>query len=503
MAITDLKNIENINLRTETKGQLIESKDLNIFKSSAAVISQFGQSKNDVIEFRLYDKANNLLTQKDNKKVKYIKYIEFNNYLKTGIDSNGEKVYSVDIEKLILDSGNGNGEYRVSLNFVKNKLGTDNETEKVWIEEISPSRKEIRVLPLLKDGSNYNSIIEKRYKSFGNNTAELRSSVSKVTQKIDSIQLQITKIIDDYFTSKYGLNYVDTIKKDFGINNNWDFVKTKILTDFKESLLNQINGKEYKLGAPSFGSPINQKLDFDEYEEFTPYIQQRLTEAIDYNLKYFVETKFPPSVQEEINNSDEVKLLESLIEKPLVSKSIIEGKPAVRKLPPDTLMELLKGVKKVDGGLTIDVTDPATGKQITIKATTPEELASKISDIKPYKASPNDPALPTTNPARKSIQDTISAVNNKIDETKQQINDAINKANELKEKGTKAIADAQAAANKIAGLKDEALGKIGDLKGKADELKGKATEGLNKVKGLLKKPKKKIGQSKFKIPKIF
>lgn len=503
MAITDLKNIENINLKTETKGQLIDSKDLNIFKSSAAVINQFGKSKNDVIEFRLYDKTNNLLTQKDNKKVRYVKYTEFNNYLKTSIDQNGEKVFSIDIEKLILDSGNGNGEYRVSLNFVKNQLGTDNESEKVWIEEISPSRKEIRVLPLLKDGSQYNDIIKKRYISFAKNTAEIRSSLDKVIKKIDSIKLQITKIIDDYFAEKYGVNYVNSIKKDFGLGNSWDFIKENIISDFEQSLIFQINGRDYKLGSPSYGQQTNQQFDFDEYEEFTPYIIQRLTEAINYNLQYIAETKFPASVQTEINNSDEVKLLESLIEKPLVSTSIIQGKPAVRKELPPALSELIKSIQKSDDGVMIKVTDPITGKEKIIKETTPEALIAKLNDVKPYKASPNDPSIPTTDPARKTIQDTINAVNDKIDSTKQQINDAINKANELKDKGAKALKDAQAAANKIAGLKDEALGKIGDLKGQADALKGQATEGLNKVKGLLKKPKKKIGASKFKIPKIF
>jgi hypothetical protein len=502
MAITDLKNIENINLKTESKGQLIESKDLNIFKSSAAIINQFGQSKNDVIEFRLYDKSNNLLTQTDNKKVKYIKHTEFNNYLKTSVDSNGEKIFSVDVEKLIFDSGNGNGEYRVSLNFVKNKLGTDNDLEKVWIEEISPSRKEIRVLPLLKDGSSYNNVIKKRYESFSKNTAELRSNLNNLLQKIDSIKLQITSIIDNYFLFKYGPNYVNSIKKDFGVGNSWDFIKQSIISDFEKSLQYQIDGKEYRLGSPRYGVSTYEKLDMDEYEEFTPYIVQRLTEAIEYNLKYFVETKFSPSVQSQINDSEEIKLLQSLIEKPLNSSSTIEGKPATKKMPDGNLLELIKGTDKNATTKTITIKDPITGKETIVKETSPESVLSKVTDVKPYKGSPNDPVNPNTNPERKGILDTINSVSSEIDATKQKINDAINKANELKNKGTQALADAQNAVNKIAGLKDEVLGKADALKGQADALKGKATDALNKIKNL-KKPKKKIGQSKFKIPKIF
>ena len=63
MAIKDFKNIEKINQELESTAQLIKPADLNIFKTTAKRVDDFGLSKNDAIEFRLYDISNNLLEQ--------------------------------------------------------------------------------------------------------------------------------------------------------------------------------------------------------------------------------------------------------------------------------------------------------------------------------------------------------------------------------------------------------------------------------------------------------
>ena len=503
MAITDLKNISDINTRVDTKGQLVESKDLNIFKSSAAVINQFGQSKNDVIEFRLYDKSNNLLTQTNNKKVRYIKSTEFNEYLNSSVDQNGEKIYSINVEKLITDSGNGEGEYRVSLNFVKNKLGTDNEYEKVWIEEISPSRKEIRVLPLLKDGSAYNSTITKRYTGFQQNYTELRSSTQKLLNKIDSIELQVSFLIDEYFSSKYGVTYVDNIKKNFGLATSWVYLKEQILKDFKQSITNQINGRDYKLGSPLYGQTSFEKMDLDEFEEFTPYIVARLRDSIEYNMRNVNPVKFTPSVQNEINNSPEVAILESLIEKPYISNSNIGADSAPKKEVNGQLSELIRQ-KELPTPKTKEVWNDVTKKYDTIPTTGPEEVLSKVNDVKQYSTNQNEATQQGVSPTRQSITDTISNVKGQVDDVKAKITGTIDKANELKQKGAEALSAAQGAVDKIAGLKGELTGKVDALKGQADAAIGNAKGAVDKVKGLLKKkPKKMIGASKFKTPKLF
>ena len=125
MAINDFKNIENINLNLDSTAQLVDSKDLAIFKTSAKNNTDFGMSENDVIEFRIYDISNNLLEQTGGKSIRHIHKNDISKYLKSEIDSKTqEKVYDIDVEKLVRESGYENGEYKVAFNFLKNHLGT-------------------------------------------------------------------------------------------------------------------------------------------------------------------------------------------------------------------------------------------------------------------------------------------------------------------------------------------------------------------------------------------
>ena len=73
------------------------------------------------------------------------------------------------------------------------------------------------------------------------NWYQIQIIYNKDLQKIDSIQLEISNVIEDYFKSKYGVNYTNTIKKDFGIGNNWDFVKKQIIFSFLRNFVNQVD----------------------------------------------------------------------------------------------------------------------------------------------------------------------------------------------------------------------------------------------------------------------
>ena len=131
MAINDFKNIESINLNLDSTAQLVDSKDLTIFKTGAKNITDFGMSKNDVIEFRVYDISNNLLEQTNGIKVRYIHKNDLPKYLKSDVDpQTQELIYDIDVEKLIREAGYGNGEFKVSFNFLKNYVGTENKKQR-------------------------------------------------------------------------------------------------------------------------------------------------------------------------------------------------------------------------------------------------------------------------------------------------------------------------------------------------------------------------------------
>jgi hypothetical protein len=319
MAIKDFKNIENINLNLDSTAQLVSSKDLNVFKTIAKNVTDFGMSKNDVIEFRLYDLANNLLQQTNGVMVRYIHKDNLTKYLKSDIDPlTQEKVFDIDVEKLVNDAGYGNGEFNVVFNFVKNYIGLDDKKQRVWIHEISPSRTEIRIQPLITTDVVQNAKINSRYNSFIDNALELRENIELIKKQIDSIQLQISDLIDNYLIQQHGPNWLSVVKKDFKFGNDSQYkaFKEKIFTDFKQSLYNQFDGKEYKLGNSNYGQLSSQPLDLDEFyntKQVQTLLINRLSDSIDFNMKNITFIDYPQSIKDVLKNKVDNQLLQSLL----------------------------------------------------------------------------------------------------------------------------------------------------------------------------------------------
>lgn len=327
MAINDFKNIENINLNLDSTAQLVNSKDLAIFKTSAKNNTDFGMSNNDVIEFRIYDISNNLLEQTGGNKVRYIHKNDMSKYLKSEIDSKTqEKIYDIDVEKLIRESGHENGEYKVAFNFLKNHLGTENSKQRVWIHEVSPSRTEIRVMPLLTNDVKQNQTITYRYNTFLNKGKELKNILTLIKNKIDSLELSISTIIDNYFVSKHGQIWLDVVKRDFqfGSDNKYTNFKQKIFKDFKNSVNYQLEGKEFDITSPTYGKTPIQKLDVDEYfhkQQIDTILLNRLSESIEYNSKFISQIKIPQSIINESNKKQGSLALQSLLDTNYQAKS--------------------------------------------------------------------------------------------------------------------------------------------------------------------------------------
>lgn len=327
MAINDFKNIENINLNLDSTAQLVDSKDLAIFKTSAKNNTDFGMSSNDVIEFRIYDISNNLLEQTGGNSVRYIHKNDMSKYLKSEIDSKTqEKIYDIDVEKLVRESGHENGEYKVAFNFLKNHLGTENSKQRVWIHEVSPSRTEIRVMPLLTNDATQNQKITYRYNTFLNKGKELKNIIGLIKNTIDSLELSISTIIDNYFISKHGQIWLNVVKRDFqfGNDNKYTNFKQKIFKDFKNSVNYQLEGKDFDITSPTYGKAPIQKLDIDEYfdkPQIDTILLNRLSEAIEFSSKFISQIKIPQSVTNESNKKEGSLVLQSLLDTNYKAKS--------------------------------------------------------------------------------------------------------------------------------------------------------------------------------------
>jgi hypothetical protein len=329
MAINDFKNIENINLNLDSTAQLVDSKDLTIFKTGVKNITDFGMSDNDVIEFRVYDISNNLLEQTDGIKVRYIQKNDLPKYLKSDIDRiTQEKIFDIDVEKLIRESGYGNGEFKVSFNFLKNYVGTNNKnTPQIWIHEVSPSRTEIRIMPLLSNDVISNQTIINRYNAFADNTGEFVEIINIIKNTIDLIETNISDLIDNYFVSKNGQLWLDKIVSDYKFNNlKYTTFKQKIYSDFK------------KLVYTTIDSNLFNKYEFYEKTQIDTLLNNKLAEAIELNAKTIAQYDIPQILKDSTKTKNDSQILQSLLNTNYITKSKLTQNDKLGKVKPNAII---------------------------------------------------------------------------------------------------------------------------------------------------------------------
>jgi hypothetical protein len=239
MALTNYKTIEN------RKGYLVKEDDRKVFESGTQK-TNFGLGVDDHIEFILYDSNDNQLPQGDSQSL--VRYISVNDessrkYFLTSDNKEtrkgGAQEFIVDIERLIKEAGYSNGVFKTSTTIVNRRIGKDNSSQnQLWIQEISPSRTEIRVLPLNPRG-NINKDLEKRYSVFTKDSQFRDDAIYFVDQFIEKVKVE--NVLRNFISSKgkvtSGQNYINLLKREFGINNFQDFVR-RIEEDWKKSLKN-------------------------------------------------------------------------------------------------------------------------------------------------------------------------------------------------------------------------------------------------------------------------
>jgi hypothetical protein len=280
MSITKYTNIDSINNNSTNEGKFIDDKDLFILSKNEIEKADFGNSRYDVMEVSVYDINNNLLPHKSGNNVAYIKKGDIQKYLYNITNKGGQKELAIDIEKLLNALGFKNGILKVNINFVKQKVGSENELTKVWIQEVSPSRNEIRILPLKTKDSNINSITNRQFKNLKSLNKDF---LYYKTSILDSL---LTKI-DSYLESKFGKDFFAILRKDFGLTK-FDTFRTKIFEDFKLSVGYYLTNKYYIIGESTFGKQSETRFDDFEvydYNVMLSEIQKILNNCIDINSK--------------------------------------------------------------------------------------------------------------------------------------------------------------------------------------------------------------------------
>lgn len=257
MSIDNFKNIE------ERKGYLVETEDRKIFEKEIGK-SFFGAGIGDMIEFILYDSSDNQLPQGDSGKL--VRYINLNDsniseYFLISNNQNGKKLndaseFVVDIEKLIREAGYSNGIFKTQVTLLNKRIGIeDSSSDKLWIHEISPSRTEIRVLPIKNKGRGEPELL-KRYETFTQNGNFRDDTIYFAKAFIEGIDVQLA--LENFLKSKGrvsdGRTYIELIKQEFKISNF-----EKLLVDIKEKFVESMNyyidGYEWSITSNRYGKP--------------------------------------------------------------------------------------------------------------------------------------------------------------------------------------------------------------------------------------------------------
>ena len=266
MAINKYTNIEKINNRTDNTGEYLRPEDLFIVTKEELEVSEFGDSPYDVMEVSVYDINNNLIPQKSGKNVAYIKSGDIKNYIYNVTNKGGQKELAIDAEKLLNELGYSNGILKININFVRNQVGNDNEYNRIWIQEISPSREEIRILPLKTKNEIINSLTKNQFESLIRGDREFSYYKSWLLNHLEFFEKELLVKLNDLMVSKFGNDFFYAFKKDFGVSS-FDSFKNRIFENFRTSVSHYLNNRYYDIEQSNFGKPLEVKSFYD-YEKY-------------------------------------------------------------------------------------------------------------------------------------------------------------------------------------------------------------------------------------------
>lgn len=338
MAIKDFKEV------VDRKGYKVNSEDRKIFEREIGK-SYFGYGNSDMIEFILYDINDNKLPQgEDGKLVRYISLNDSNikNYFLISDNNftkklNGASEFIVDIEKLVREAGYANGIFKTQVTLLNRRAGSElGDTDKLWIHEISPSRTEIRLLPL-KNKKQPNVDLEKRYNIFVNKQQFRDDTVYYAKQYIEGITTQ--KIIDTFSRIKGKQQdteiYHSLIRKEFKIESIEIFIQ-RIRDKFIESMNHFIDGREWDINNINYGKP-KDKLDTIELSIET--INRVFEESLTIILQYYLPKR---TIQEETELTREQQVTFDAVKEILKSSVSDTLYPATE---PNKIDALIRGCK--------------------------------------------------------------------------------------------------------------------------------------------------------------
>lgn len=251
MAIQTFKEI------IDNKAYRISSKDREIFEQGT-LQSFFGFSNSDMIEFIMYDANDNQLPQQeDGKLARYIPLSSENikdyfliptgTYLQA---FNFPNEYFIDAERLIKEAGYNNGIFKVQISLLNKRVGSDGQAEKLWIKQISPSKTEVKLLPLKTDTSLKTDLLE-RFNIMVNG-GDFRDDIQPyIMNFVNNISVEEAS---GFIRKIYGEQWYKKFINEFGISS-FDEMITKIHKKFVEAMQYESINRISSINDVNYGKP--------------------------------------------------------------------------------------------------------------------------------------------------------------------------------------------------------------------------------------------------------
>lgn len=277
MAIRTFKEI------IDNKGYRISSKDREIFEQGT-LQSFFGFSNSDMIEFIIYDANDNQLPQGEFGEL--VRYIPLNseNIKDYFLIADGTELqafqfpneYFIDIERLIKEGGYDNGIFKTQITLLNKRVGYESPNEKLWISEISPSRTEVRLLPIMNEVSKKTDLLQ-RFNVMVSGNDFRDDIIPYVGNFVDSIN---PSEVSGFIKKTYGEEWYNNFVAEFGISGLESLV-TKIYNKFREAVYNEFSNRNSSIGDVNYGKkkPIQPSLQFSK-EDVYKVSQRILVEII-------------------------------------------------------------------------------------------------------------------------------------------------------------------------------------------------------------------------------
>ena len=288
MAIKGFKEI------VEKKGYKVDPKDRAIFEREVGK-SYFGMGISDMIEFIVYDSNDNQLPQGDTGKL--VRYIPLDTenirkyFLLTNNPSNkrmnGADEWIIETEKLIIEAGYSNGIFKTQTTLLNRRVGSEDiAKDKLWIHEISPSRTEIRVLPLEDENEEVYGDLQKRLDIILKQGQFRDDTIYFVKSMVESIKVE--DVLKSFLTINgniaSGENYIKLIQSEFKIQN-WELFINQIRDKFVEGSQYFVENKNWDISSNSYGKPLSTPIELQlSVKKITETLKSILLKVIDFYL---------------------------------------------------------------------------------------------------------------------------------------------------------------------------------------------------------------------------